>query len=113
MFLLATAQLVGALLAFQESDKGIVVLLVSSMFQIFGIGLENFAYLITAGPYLGVKYDAVMSQIGFEATIFQIAYKIDFSADYDFLSINLVTIFTIYILLKQLRLSSAHSESTI
>ncbi|MCF0049333.1 hypothetical protein LXM25_04645 [Dyadobacter sp. LJ53] len=101
IFLLGVAQLSGALLAFQESRLGTSFLIASYICQIIALGHEGFAYLVTTGPYLGLKYDAISNHISIEASPFQIAYKVEFSADYSFTSINLTAIFIISILLSE------------
>lgn len=101
VLLFASTRLVAAILAFQEIANGITVLILCFLFEIFAFAIGKFTYLISVGPFFFVKYDKLLNKLGIDFGPFQVAYKIDFSGEYSFFSINLFVLFAISILVAK------------
>ena len=101
VFILAFIQAVSAVATYQGKTEGFNMLIFCYLFELIAFANNKLAYLISIGPVLAIKYDRILWNLGVDFGIFQVAYKIEFSGDYSFFSINL---FVLLILVALFRL---------
>jgi hypothetical protein len=99
-FVLASLQVVSGFYAFRDNLIGINMLIVSYIFQLFAFAFGDFAYIISTGPVIFLKYDNVVNEVALDLHLFQIIYKVSFSGDYSFISINLFVLLILIILVR-------------
>jgi hypothetical protein len=99
-FVLASLQVVSGFYAFRDNLIGVNILIVSYIFQLFAFAFGNFAYLISTGPVIFLKYDNVVNEVALDLHLFQIIYKVSFSGDYSFISINLFVLLILIFLVR-------------
>ncbi|MDQ6479475.1 hypothetical protein [Dyadobacter sp. LHD-138] len=94
-------QIIGGILTYRNELPGFKVLIGCYVVQICAFSIGVFSYMISTGPILFVKYDFVESKLAADVGLFQVAYHLDFSGQYDYFSVNLTTVTIILILIKE------------
>jgi len=109
VFSLAFIQAISGVITYLGKIDGFNVLIFCYFFELFAFATDKLAYLITIGPVFAIKYDRNLGSLGVDFGIFQVAYKIEFSGDYSFFSINL---FVVLILIALIRLKHLRKFQT-
>lgn len=94
-------QIVGGIMTYRNEVLGFRILIGCYVLQICAFSVGVFSYLISTGPVLFIKYDSSVSKLTADVGLFQIAYHLDLSGEYNFFSVNIIAATIILILVKE------------